>query len=405
MAILLFFVVTITTQTTFYHPTTDSSVTMRSKHPIPTTLVVAALVLVPTAVFLWNIAYLHSCEYFGTVSSNEVPAAPVRITISDSGEDSSFVRLQHINISAHNDSAGIEEIGVRPQTPTTIIVSPDKIMYPKCTTNPFEKSVHETFDAVMETAQDWLDHQSAYHEISGRTTYERIGHARFFPFEVMATCKDMQCIGGACSEDKSKYVCGISQLGGGGGEECVIYSIGGNNAWQFEEDLLTRTNCQIHTFDCTGPKTRFTLPPDENNRLHFHHICLGANRMKGIGNDNPSCGKKTLCGDTWTLEEIQRHLGHDRIDLLKLDIEGWEWPIFDIESTNATIPMQVLIEVHYTWGKKGTRGVIHDKSMGSAKDLVRLQSRLLKMGLITVQRDDNKSCPWCSELTLLRVAC
>ena len=109
--------------------------------------------------------------------------------------------------------------------------------------------------------------------------------------------------------------------------------------------------------------------------------------------------------DTWTLEQIQRHLGHDRIDLLKLDIEDLEWPIFDIESTNATIPMQVLIEVHYTWGKKGTRGVIHDKTMSSAKDLVRLQSRLLKMGLITVQRDDNKSCPWCSELTLLRVAC
>ena len=106
-----------TTYDTSYHPTTDSSVTMRSKHPIPTTLVVAALVLVPTAVFLWNIAYLHSCEYFGTVSSNEVSAAPVRITISDSGEDSSFVRLQHINISAHNDSAGIEEIGVGPQTP------------------------------------------------------------------------------------------------------------------------------------------------------------------------------------------------------------------------------------------------------------------------------------------------
>ena len=38
-----------------------------SKH-----LVVAALVLVPTAVYLWNIAYLHSCENFGTVSSNEV---------------------------------------------------------------------------------------------------------------------------------------------------------------------------------------------------------------------------------------------------------------------------------------------------------------------------------------------
>jgi hypothetical protein len=34
--------------------------------------------------------------------------------------------------------------------------------------------------------------------------------------------------------------------------------------------------------------------------------------------------------------------------------------------------MQVLDEVHYTGGKKGTRGVIHDGTMGSAMDLVRL---------------------------------
>jgi hypothetical protein len=377
---------------------------MPSKHPRPTSLVVVALMLVAAAVPLWNIFNFHSCEYFGAVTANEVPTTPVHVTISGSGKDGSFVRHQNINNVTRNNSAEIEEIVADPRTPSTIIASRDKIMYPKCTTNPYEESIQETFDVVMETAQDWLDHQSAYYEIAGRTTYERMGHARFFPFEVMATCKDMQCIGGACSEDRSKYACGISQLGGGG-EECVVYSIGGNNAWQYEEDLLKRTNCQIHTFDCTGPKSRFVLPPDGNNRLHFHHICLGANQMKGIGNDNPSCGGKKLCGDTWTLGQIQRHLGHDKIDLLKLDIEGWEWTIFDIESTNATMPMQVLVEVHYTQGKKGTRGVIHDRTMSSAKDLVRLQSRLLKMGLVTVHRDDNKSCPWCSELTLLRVAC
>lgn len=357
------------------------------------TLVVIGLFLVVVAtIFLLN--NLHgTSKYFDSVTANE--------------NDDPTVPAAHV----HEDPDEIEEtriVGKRtPPSPVTVVASSQKIDYPKCATNPYEGSIKETFDVVIETAQDWLDHQVAYYDIARRKSYERGGHGRFFPFEVMATCEDVQCVGGACSEDASKYACGLSRLGGGGGgEECVVYSIGGNNKWQFEEDLLNRTNCHIHTFDCTGPKSRFTLPHDENNRLSFHHICLGAKRMKGIGNDSPRCdGRRQLCGDTWTLEQIQRHLGHDRIDLLKLDIEGWEWPIFDIEYTNATMPMQVLVEVHYTWGKKGTRGVIHDKTMGSAEDLVRLQGRLLKMGLVTVHRDDNPSCPWCSELTLLRVAC
>lgn len=279
------------------------------------------------------------------------------------------------------------------------------IAYPKCTTNPYETSIKESFDDVLQTAQDWLNHLPAYESIAERTIYTQHGHLRFFPFESMASCTNLQCVGGQCSQDRSKYACGISQLSGGEVESnCIIYSVGSNNVWEFEMDLLQRTNCHIHTFDCSGPKSRFNVPND--TRLHFHHLCLGATFAKGGGSDSPSCqGKKQLCGDTWTLHEIQQHLGHTKIDLLKLDIEGWEWPIFDIESTNATMPMQILIEVHYTWGRKGTRGVIHEHTMGSARDLVRLQSQLLKMGLVTIHRDDNKSCPWCTELTLLRVAC
>jgi len=276
------------------------------------------------------------------------------------------------------------------------------ISYPKCTTNPYESAINESFGTVFETAQDWLDHVSAYESIATQTIYSKPGHSRFFPFETMASCKDLQCIGGECSGDESKYACGISYLSQFSANDCVIYSIGGNGLWGFEKDLLNRTKCQIHTFDCTGPIGRFRRKP-RNSRLHFHHICLGAKFAHGTEDCKPKrTPKRTLCGETWTLDHIQRHLGHDRIDLLKMDIEGWEWPIFDVDSTNATIPMQVLIEVHYGLG---TRRVIHDKTMKSASDLVRLQSNFLKMGLVTVHRDDNPFCPHCSELTLLRVAC
>jgi len=201
-------------------------------------------------------------------------------------------------------------------------------------------------------------------------------------------------------------VCGINYLSTlDDDEDCVIYAIGSNNVWEFEEDLLLRTNCEIHTFDCTGRRDRYDKVPDHENH-HFHHICLGAQNVAGIGGDVPQCNyKKKLCGDTWTLAKIQQHLGHGKVDLLKLDIEGWEWPIFDTPHTDASMPMEVLIEVHYGGPGRGTKGVIHNNGTSSAKDLVRFQSRLLGLGYVVVHRDDNSFCKHCTELTLLRVAC
>lgn len=188
-------------------------------------------------------------------------------------------------------------------------------------------------------------------------------------------------------------------------EECVIYSIGGNNKWEFENDLLEQTKCHIHTFDCSGKVSRFDVP--NNDHLHFHHICLGAARLEGIGEDNPNCDYKHLCGDTLTLEDIQRKFGHTTIDLLKLDIEGWAWPTFDIERTNATMPMQLLMEVHYDidGNGRGVRGVVHTETMRSATDMLRFQRHLLGLGYVVVHRDDNPACRHCTELTLMKVAC
>jgi hypothetical protein len=58
-------------------------------------------------------------------------------------------------------------------------------------------------------------------------------------------------------------------------------------------------------------------------------------------------------GEIWTLLEMQQRLGHKRIDLLKVDIEGWEFPLFESwpelaytkDSERILLPMQLLVEV------------------------------------------------------------
>ena len=269
-----------------------------------------------------------------------------------------------------------------------------------CTENPYMLSLNETFDDLERVAKIWLANSSQHLLRAADDRYNAHDHQRFFPFESMGRCNDISCVGGKCSADTSKITCGMSHLSRL--DSCIVYSIGGNNQWEFELDILKRTNCDVHTFDCTGALERFKVP--ENNRLHFHHICLGANRSSGpLANGN---------GETWTLADIQSHFSHKRVDLLKVDIEGWEWPIFDRDAPpDLNLPMQLLMEVHYCVRVQGRRNpfleckVLHNHTLETASDMVRFQSHLLRNGYVVVNKDDNPHCAHCTELTLMRVRC
>jgi hypothetical protein len=170
----------------------------------------------------------------------------------------------------------------------------------------------------------------------------------------MTNCTSISCAGGACRDDTSKIVCGLEELNKEATiktDTCIVYSIGGNNQWEFELDILSRTTCDVHTFDCTGPRSRFQVP--NNPRLHFHHACLSA-YPELVGEPRPGF----MRGQIWTLLKMQQRLGHKRIDLLKVDIEGWEFPLFESwpdlyrtkESERILLPMQLLVEVCTAYG-------------------------------------------------------
>ena len=53
--------------------------------------------------------------------------------------------------------------------------------------------------------------------------------------------------------DNGKWLCGVRTLLQK--DNCIVYSVGSNGETSFEQDLLRRTNCEVHIFDPT-------LPPD-----------------------------------------------------------------------------------------------------------------------------------------------
>jgi len=150
----------------------------------------------------------------------------------------------------------------------------------------------------------------------------------------MTDCQK-SCIGGPCLSDESKIVCGLDQLQ----KNCLVNSIGGNNQWKFERHILSQTPCHVHTSDCTPPRASQNLV---TINLAFIMFVWAANTC--LAND-------AVCGPVMTLL-----LGHEQIDLLKMDVEGYKWPVFEswpvLSSTISSnkediiLPMQVLVEIH-----------------------------------------------------------
>jgi len=356
--------------------------------------VVGAMLLVNAVIYTYT-----------SLSTSSSTMQQIKLTLREEGGADIIVEPER-NISSMREKSAMEDSRDN-HTPSS---------WRLCIETHYQDALSESLDVLAQRAYAWLtklpDHRV---EAQNDTAYREHNHARFFPFDTsMATCQSKDCVGGPCQSDLSKIVCGLTELQKKEQDECIIYSIGGNNQWDFELDLLQKTPCEVHTFDCTGLPTRFEKPT--HDRLHFHHVCLGIKHEDAIAPE--ACRRvQKKCGATWTLLEMQQQLGHDRIDLLKIDIEGWEWPLLqswpllieegDMSRQVVVLPMQILMEVHYRTPFKvlRTRKVRWNKDFKFAIDMVELQARLLQMGYVVVARNDNESCRQCTELTLLRHRC
>ncbi len=141
---------------------------------------------------------------------------------------------------------------------------------------------------------------------------------------------------------------------------CVVFSFGSNYDFSFDQ-AAAALGCEVHVFDPSMPG--FAGSPDaqrlspmrrgdgEAGNITFHDSGLGAAAAA------PSCPPDLSRGDrcAWRLETVasaMRRLGHARIELLKIDVEGAEWDALDA-MTRGPCPFlatpavrQLLIEVH-----------------------------------------------------------
>ena len=154
----------------------------------------------------------------------------------------------------------------------------------------------------------------------------------WFLYEPLWACPDIELAG--YFHDGVKWVCGLRRMG----KTCIVYSFGSNGDDQFESDVMNKSSCKVFTFDPT-------MSPDKEKMLsprvwkNFHKIGLAKyDGMMQIG------GIERKVKD---LKSIMRDLNHEHIDILKVDIEGAEYDVFD-ELFSSGFPdiRQILVEVN-----------------------------------------------------------
>ena len=192
---------------------------------------------------------------------------------------------------------------------------------------------------------------------------------------------------------------------------CVVFSIGSNNEWGFERAVFRQTNCQVHTFDCTG---NWQVPSDIASRVTLYHKCIGAAGAGAIdGYGGAAAGRHGNANDNMVWTDLVALAGGNVPHYLKMDIEGWEWLVLEQVLDSNLRPFQIGFELHlYTHIPVMSAAWVHVKGEpANAKYVVPNRNQKIRelfdimrqKGYELTQRHDNPFCAHCSELVIQKL--
>lgn len=154
-------------------------------------------------------------------------------------------------------------------------------------------------------------------------------------------------------------------------ESSVCYCVGAGSDVSFDLALIERYGAQVR---CIDPFNVFREQAEAraagDPRFTFHEVALAAEDgpLDMYGAEDPESGSlsaanlygteavKTMPGRS--LPSLMQELGDDKIDLLKLDIEGSEYEVLPTLNLRAIGVRVLCVELHPSESVKGARELI-----------------------------------------------
>lgn len=147
-------------------------------------------------------------------------------------------------------------------------------------------------------------------------------------------------------------------------ERPAVLSAGIGSDVGFERALVERYNALVHAFDPTPDAVEWMGRQAMGEGFHFHAWALSGedatlrmfrrvnkqgkkSAMMWTMSEQASASDNAIDVKALTVRTAMAELGMPSLDILKLDIEGAEYPVLDGLAGLDTLPGQVLVEFHH----------------------------------------------------------
>jgi len=140
--------------------------------------------------------------------------------------------------------------------------------------------------------------------------------------------------------------------------DSVCYSAGVGTDVSFDVELIRRYGCTVNAFDPTPTSMAFIEQSALPENFNFHPWAVGASdgqREFRLYNERDGSASMVLgrlgtpfVAPCRTIASIMDELGHDHLDLLKLDIEGAEYEVLDSLEADGIRSRILCVEFHRT---------------------------------------------------------
>lgn len=153
--------------------------------------------------------------------------------------------------------------------------------------------------------------------------------------------------------------------------DSIVYSFGVGEDLTFDQGIIDRYQVQVYAFDPTPRSVAWVRAQSLPAGLHF--MDCGIADFNGTASFFPPAVKEHVShsilrrphntGDAVEvpvkrLSTIMDELGHTRLDILKMDIEGAEYGVIDDMLKTSVRPPQILVEFHHRFESVGIRKTI-----------------------------------------------
>lgn len=159
--------------------------------------------------------------------------------------------------------------------------------------------------------------------------------------------------------------------------QSVVYSFGVGEDASFDIALIERFGLSVHAFDPTPKSIDWVKRQGFPSQFVLHEYGVGASdgEVNFYPPEDASHVSYTMLERASTksavttvpvkrLKTIMAELGHTRIDLLKMDIEGAEYEVIADLRDSDIRPAQLLVEFHHRFPGVGAR-----RTLKAVKDL------------------------------------